>query len=107
MSIKFDEKNGNLMEPFISNKLNFISNTGEIYNATEKESLIFLKDDNEDSLIHYKSFYKNILKDRVNPRKKKYCSSCKKEEIIVMIYIKTNLINTCPKCKNSWFESDK
>ena len=81
--MKFDEKNGNLMEPFISNKLNFISNTGEIYDATEKESLIFLKDDNENSLINYKSFYKNILKDITNPRKKNIVVHVKEKKLLL------------------------
>lgn len=108
MSIKFDDKNGNLMEPSITNiKLKFISNTGESYDSTPEESLIYTKDSQDNSLVQYKTSFKNILKDRTNPRKRKYCSSCKKDEIIVMIYIRNNLINTCSKCKNSWFEGDK
>jgi len=108
MSIKFDEKNGNLMESSISNvELKFVSNTGELYKSTDEESLLYSKDNYSSSLIQFKASFKNILKDRTNPRKKKYCFTCKKDRIIVMIYIKNNLINTCEKCKKSWFEGDK
>lgn len=108
MSIKFDDKNNNLMEPSITNiKLRFISNTGELYDSTPEESLIYTKTNQDKSLAQYNTSIKNVLKDRTNPRKKKYCSSCKKDTMIVYIYIKNNMINTCPKCKNSWFEGDK
>ena len=103
--IKFDEVNGSIMEPIISNQtLKFISNTGVIYNSLPEETLIISTESRETSLVQYNNFLKNILKDPTNPRKKEYCSSCKKERIIVYIYIRDNKMNTCSKCEKRWIE---
>ena len=105
MSIKFDKKNGNLMEPSISNKkLKFISKTGETYDALPEETLIYSKEATDSSLSQYNNFLKNVLKDPTNPKKFKYCAKCKKTTIVVPIYVRNDLINTCSICDDRWIE---
>ena len=105
MSIKFDPKTGNLLEPITTGKnLKFASITGEIYNANPKDTLIYNEDINDTSLIQYNNLFKNILEDPTNPKKMKYCPECNKKQIVVMIRVKNDLINKCFICKKQWME---
>ena len=77
MSIKFDEKTGNILEPvIIGRKLKFVSITGETYEATDEDALIYQEDSTVASLSQYDNLFKNALEDPTNPKKIKYCSKC-------------------------------
>lgn len=105
MSVKFDPKTGNLLEPlFQGNTLKFISITGEMYNATEEDTLIYSEDINDTSLTQYENFFKNIMNDPTNPKEIKDCPGCKKKELVVIIRIRDDLINKCLSCKKQWIE---
>lgn len=105
MSIKFDEKTGNLLEPsIVGRKLTFVSITGEIYKATDEDTLIYQEDNIITSLTQHDNIFKNALEDPTNPRKNKYCQKCKKDELVIMIRVKDNLINFCSVCESNWIE---
>lgn len=105
MSIKFDEKTGNLLEPStVGRRLTFVSITGEVYPATDEDTLIYQEDSITTSLTQHDNLFKNALEDPTNPRKIKYCQKCKKDELVVMIRIKNDLINFCSVCGSRWIE---
>ena len=105
MSIKFDPKTGNLLEPITSGrKLKFISITGEIYDAQPDDTLLYNEDINDSSFIQYNHFFKNITKDPTNPKEIKYCPECKKDSLIVMIRVRNDLFNKCWYCSKQWME---
>ena len=105
MSVKFDPKTGNLLvSSFQGNVLKFISITGESYDATEEDTLIYSEDINDTSLTQYENFFKNMIYDHTNPKEIKECPECKKNELVVTIRIRDDLINKCLSCKKQWIE---
>ena len=105
MTLRFDDKTGNLTEAIIKdNKLLFISSSKEIYETTPEETLIYYEDNNVNSFSKYKIQIKNALQDYTNPRIKKKCIKCKKETIVIPIQIGNNLLNICSICKENWIE---
>ena len=105
MTLRFDDKTGNLTEAIIKdNKLLFISSSKEIYETTPKETLIYYEDNNVNSFSKYKIQIKNALKDYTNPRIRKKCIKCKKETIVIPIQIGNDLLNICSICEENWIE---
>lgn len=104
--VRFDEKTGNLMEMSSKgDKLIFVSASKEEYDARPEDTLLYYEDLlSTDSLVQHNTFLKNALKDPTNPRKRKKCPKCKKNELVVYIRLKNDLINVCSKCENQWIE---
>ena len=104
MSIKFDKKTGNLLEPStVGRRLTFISITGEVYPATDEDTLIYQEDSITTSLTQHDNLFKNALEDPTNPRKIKYCQKVFSDIFIRSLaknFLKDRVKILSASCKN-------